>query len=1162
MNMKKLCALLCAFAMVIAVMPGTFVSASFEGEEWTFSAFDPETQTADQYLGAIDLALIAGSFDIENITDYGNMLKFTANDRLIKWYRPDLGYETIAEDVVFEIDFMQETKSTVPEIGTPSSDGFNAPDYTYILKTDGTDILLEHGGGTDVVVANYQAGKVYNIKIAIMLESASLRVWVDDSRVLENENLTFLGANAPTNKKIQRFDFKAGSSTFYLGKLKVTPYVDSELELAKLSDALDSANQLFAGMEVGEYLGQYTQEAIDVFADAINTAQTSYESWADAVPADATPIIMATQTLNEAAIVAKGSVNIQYSTLYEMNFDSKDIIADGWNLYMGNTVVTAIAGNKVMRAAGDSGQNRTLRVFEPALASNRVLLDFSVMQEEKAPVTAIADIKSAPYNTPNTVAVISSDGSNIKIGNDVLIENYNADEWYKITLDIDFGTGKITTFVNDSVAMGGRTVSIAGNAATAVGRWETNLAATQTSSVVYIDNINVRKSLNSEFESEADKIEATFGDTDNIINDITLPARDSGYSFTWESDNEAVIALDGKVTRSLTENETVTLTAIISKDAYSYKTSFELTVPKINYGFLIEDDFEGQSAGSNPDGWDVTQGRAAIASAEENEFVALSGTMKKEVTYADMTPDGFVTADFMQDSKSAVNKVLSLTSTSGDIFTVISDGNDLLITNGEESKVLAENYEATKWYNIRVLYDFEENLAVALVNDVKVCDIALSNTENTSSALSVYAGTSGASFNIDNIETGRIKPTDIAIEGTTDSVIRPTRGETAFDFEAIMSDSEGKMLIGEDIVWSVLNANGEVAENVEIENGTLKVKPDSEAGTHKIRAVLAIDPSVYAEKEFTVIGQRISEITIKGKKSITQQGEYIYIADIIGEYGVALPSDGAVWSVAGSGVSINQNGELSVGYGIKGSAVITVSMNDVSGSLTVSIDTPGSNSSPGFSGGSGGGSGGGSFKPGTDNKPEVKPDTDPAPAGKFTDVPDDFWAAEAIGVLSEANVINGMDDNTYAPFAQITRAQFAKLIVEVFDIEIKDMTSDFADVSPENWYYDYVTAVAHNAIITGYGDGRFGAEDNITRQDAAVMLARALEYAGNEAVDGKLEFSDKEEISDYAKDAVGKLCAMEIINGKDNNMFDPLGQMNRAEAAMVFWRILNLVEGR
>lgn len=235
-------------------------------------------------------------------------------------------------------------------------------------------------------------------------------------------------------------------------------------------------------------------------------------------------------------------------------------------------------------------------------------------------------------------------------------------------------------------------------------------------------------------------------------------------------------------------------------------------------------------------------------------------------------------------------------------------------------------------------------------------------------------------------------------------------------------------------------------------------------------------------------------------------------------------------------------------------------------STTVSVIGKGTTSS----GGSGGGSSSGSTSSqisgtaiasgpsATNGKPaatSAPQNNEPAQTKGFTDLGSVEWAAEAINGLAAKGVITGKTDTTFAPNDNVTRAEFAKILVGAFGLSDVEATADFTDVSKDDWFYNYVAVAYRMGVINGYEDGSFGANDLITRQDMAVMVSRAaaVTQTALPEVNAAVEFEDADQIADYAKEAVSSLQKAGIINGTSETTFSPLDNATRAQAAKILY---------
>ena len=134
----------------------------------------------------------------------------------------------------------------------------------------------------------------------------------------------------------------------------------------------------------------------------------------------------------------------------------------------------------------------------------------------------------------------------------------------------------------------------------------------------------------------------------------------------------------------------------------------------------------------------------------------------------------------------------------------------------------------------------------------------------------------------------------------------------------------------------------------------------------------------------------------------------------------------------------------------------------------------------------------------------------------FTDVDKSFWGEEAIIYLYEKGIINGFDDGCFRPNEYIKREQAVKMISVAFDIAESEYDCSFSDVNKSDWFAGFVAGALKENVVKGTDNNLFGVGKNITREDFAVMLYRII----GEEITEKSSFSDYNEISDYAKDAV------------------------------------------
>lgn len=171
----------------------------------------------------------------------------------------------------------------------------------------------------------------------------------------------------------------------------------------------------------------------------------------------------------------------------------------------------------------------------------------------------------------------------------------------------------------------------------------------------------------------------------------------------------------------------------------------------------------------------------------------------------------------------------------------------------------------------------------------------------------------------------------------------------------------------------------------------------------------------------------------------------------------------------------------------------------------------------------------------------------------FTDI-DGHWAYDDILKLYKKQILNGFDDKTFRPENKATRAEFAAIIVRAFNLKAENKSNVYSDVKASDWFADDVAAATALGIVNG-NEGMFNPNENVTRQDAAVIIARVLKAVGKSKA-GKYLFNDDSSIADYAADAVRNLGGIGIMQG-DGGDFRPTDSITRAEIARL---IVNCME--
>lgn len=180
---------------------------------------------------------------------------------------------------------------------------------------------------------------------------------------------------------------------------------------------------------------------------------------------------------------------------------------------------------------------------------------------------------------------------------------------------------------------------------------------------------------------------------------------------------------------------------------------------------------------------------------------------------------------------------------------------------------------------------------------------------------------------------------------------------------------------------------------------------------------------------------------------------------------------------------------------------------------------------------------------------------DPKPQeGKFADVADDFWAAKDIYTLKDAGIIGGKSATEFDPEGDVTRAEFAKMVVGLFGYKATSDAVNFEDCKAEDWFTPYVAAGVEAGVIKGVSDTEFAPNATITREDACTILGRALNKV---AQSNELKFTDADKVAEYAAPYVALLSELGYVNGYEDGSFAPTNNITRAEAAKIIAGIYN-----
>lgn len=177
-----------------------------------------------------------------------------------------------------------------------------------------------------------------------------------------------------------------------------------------------------------------------------------------------------------------------------------------------------------------------------------------------------------------------------------------------------------------------------------------------------------------------------------------------------------------------------------------------------------------------------------------------------------------------------------------------------------------------------------------------------------------------------------------------------------------------------------------------------------------------------------------------------------------------------------------------------------------------------------------------------------------APGGNaFADVPSGIWYEEAVLHLREKGLVYGTSDTAFSPDGFMTRAMLATVLYRAAGSPEVTGGSGFTDLRPGAYYTDSVSWAARHQIVAGFGGGRFGPEESVTREQAAAILWR---HAGSPQAKSSEVFADASSISGWAKEAVSWAREQGIVSGRGQNRFAPKAPVTRGEVCVMLYRYL------
>ena len=167
----------------------------------------------------------------------------------------------------------------------------------------------------------------------------------------------------------------------------------------------------------------------------------------------------------------------------------------------------------------------------------------------------------------------------------------------------------------------------------------------------------------------------------------------------------------------------------------------------------------------------------------------------------------------------------------------------------------------------------------------------------------------------------------------------------------------------------------------------------------------------------------------------------------------------------------------------------------------------------------------------------------------FNDLEEGHWADDPVQYLMDQGVITGYADGTFRPNENVTRAQFAKMLVGALGWElVTPQTPTFSDVPADFWAYSYIETAASHGVIGGYGDGTYRPGSSVTRAQLAKMLFNSRAWTMESPT--MTEFTDVSQ-GDWFYDYAQAASSAEVMSGYSDRTFRPNAPATRAQVAKI-----------
>ena len=386
------------------------------------------------------------------------------------------------------------------------------------------------------------------------------------------------------------------------------------------------------------------------------------------------------------------------------------------------------------------------------------------------------------------------------------------------------------------------------------------------------------------------------------------------------------------------------------------------------------------------------------------------------------------------------------------------------------------------------------------------------------------------------------------------STYLPVPSQVRYNAECNDTSGNSYDISGMEIIFSLKEA----VEGVSITADGLLTVSEEAAYDTPVTIVVNVGGMVEAEKTAYIRELVPASVRIDGARYVTIPKNSIleekYTAVVLDQKGNVMPENVNITMTPADGVSFNNNVLSITKHAPESEITLTAVYENLKAEFKVILEADKKSQNGSSSSGGGGGGSGSVSSGGYVNSAEIPS----AKSQGFIDMQGYEWAKTAVEQLRERKIISGVSDTVFNPGADITRAEFVTMLVNALGLTADEYDVSFSDVSENDWYHKYVSIAKSNGIAAGNEMNCFEPGKNITRQEMAAMVYRALEKLGRVEELGAKEsvFADHADISEWAQEAVGYMKSAGIISGMGDNMFKPNSNAQRAQAAVIIHRLV------